>query len=98
MRSVIFAAIADGFLAQKQSAVLLLFNRDKRSGVPAFSDADIERNGDTAFGGDKSVCFHFGFLLSVFFDLDYIVRSRPWLGKSPPIKAARVRVSPIKFG
>ena len=51
MRSVIFAAIADGFLAQKQSAVLLLFNRDKRSGVPAFSDADIERNGDTAFGG-----------------------------------------------
>ena len=70
MLSVIFAAIADGFLAQKQSAVLLLFNRDKRSGVPAFSDADIERNGDTAFGGDKSVCFHFGFLLSVFFDLD----------------------------
>ena len=43
MRSVIFAAIADGFLAQKQSAVLLLFKRDKRSGVPAFSDADIER-------------------------------------------------------
>ena len=42
--------------------------------------------------------FIFGFLLSVFFDLDYIVRSRPWLGKSPPIKAARVRVSPIKFG
>ena len=77
MRSVIFAAIADGFLAQEQSAVLLLLNRDKRSGVPAFSDADIERNGDMPLMVTNLYVFIFGFLLSVFFNSGYIVRPGP---------------------